>query len=99
MSSRHDAFNRLVEFLQNHHRVFNAPYGILPSTMPGKYPGSVIYYTVTFGCSATMDATAYVFSENRVELMSNGRYTSLNRIYKSVDELIEALTGEFIEPF
>lgn len=99
MSERHDDFDQLVNFLEDHKDVFNAPYGILPSSIPGKHEGSVVGYTVTFGCSRTMDATAYVFSVDRVSLTTRGHYESLNGDYKSVNALIKALVEEFIQPF
>jgi hypothetical protein len=99
MSERYWDFERLVEFLEQHKGVFNAPYGILPGSQPGKYAGSVICYTVTFGCARTMDATAYVFSPSRVGLTTRGYYDHLQGDYKTVDALIKALTDEFLQPF
>ena len=94
MSARREAFDRLVSWLNSNPSTFNAPYGVLEGTIDGKYYGSVVAYTVTFGCAATLDATVKVFSEKRLELESRGYYTRLNGVYKSVEELIEALSTE-----
>jgi len=91
MSKRKEDFDRLVECLEFYQTTFNAPYGIITSTIPGKAKGSVIAYTVTFGKAATMDATAKVFSVNKVVLETRGRYEYINGTYDSVDILIQAL--------
>lgn len=91
MSARHDDFDRLVDGLRLYDDVWNAPYGIIESEMKGASEGSVIAYTVTFGCSATVDAEVLVYSTSRVVLKSRGRMEHLNGSYKSVDHLLVAL--------
>lgn len=100
MSQRHTDFLKLVKWLENSSGVFNAPYGIIESEMVGKYEGSVMAYTVTFGCCRTWDATVKVFSETKVVLESSGQYKNLpDGEYGSVDKLIDALEHEFFSPF
>jgi hypothetical protein len=99
MSERYNDFIRLVDWLNAHLGSFNAPYGVLDGNLLGKYEGSVICYTVTFGCARTMDAIARVYSTDKVTLDTRGRYEALNGEYDSVDALITRLNGEFIQPF
>ena len=99
MSARGEAFTKLCEFLEEHEAAFDAPYGVIEGSIPGKHSGSIVAYTVTFGCSRTWDATVTLYSEDRVVLSSRGHYTKLNGSYDSVDALTKALTNEFIRPF
>jgi hypothetical protein len=99
MSARSELFGKLCGWLEEHEDAFDAPYGVVESTIPGKYPGSVVAYTVTFGCSRTWDATVTVRDEHTVTLESRGHFTRLNGSYPSVEALIEALEHEFIRPF
>ena len=91
MSARHEDFKRLVEHLNLYSDFWNAPYGILESRMDGASAGSVIAYTVTFGCSATVDAEVLVYSPSRIVLKSRGRMEHLNGSYNSMDRLVSAL--------
>jgi hypothetical protein len=95
MSARHEAFDKIMDFLNMHKRTFNAPYGILEGKIPGKGNGSVICYSVTFGVSRYMDATITVYSTSKIVLNSQGSHTVLNGVYSSVDVLIEALKDRF----
>lgn len=91
MSARHDDFDRLVDGLQLYDDIWNAPYGIIEGQQNGAAAGSVVAYTVTFGCSATVDAEVLVYSTSRIVLKSRGRMEHLNGSYKSVDHLLVAL--------
>jgi hypothetical protein len=99
MSARNESFGKLCEWLEEHEAAFDAPYGIVESTIPGKHPGAIIAYTVTFGCCRTWDATATVYGTDKVTLESRGHFTRLNGPYKSVENLIATLDYEFIRPF
>jgi hypothetical protein len=95
MSARHEAFDRIVKFLNSHKSTFNAPYGILEGKTVGKGVGSVICYNVTFGTSRYWDATITVYTENRIVLMSQGSHERLNGSYYRADSLIEDLKRYF----
>ena len=95
MSLRHDAFDTIVQFLTDHRRTFNAPYGILEGKTPGKGVGSVICYSVTFGIARYMDATITVYTEHNITLDSNGSHTDLNGNYLRADILINVMKRHF----
>jgi len=95
MSLRHDAFDTIVQFLTDHRRTFNAPYGILEGKTPGKGVGSVICYSVTFGIARYMDATITVYNANKIVFDSSGSHTELNGTYLRADSLINVLKYHF----
>lgn len=97
MSARKDVFDEFVAFLNENAAFFNAPYGIIESTIPGKHVGSVVAYTVTFGQARTLDATVKVFSDKKIVLESRGYYERFNGEYKDIQDLV-AIFLEYIHP-
>jgi hypothetical protein len=95
MSARHEAFDKIVEFLNTHSSTFNAPYGILAGKVPGRGRNSVICYNVTFGISRYMDATITVYTEHNITLDSSGSHTDLNGNYLRADSLINVMKRHF----
>jgi len=97
VSKRKQVFDEFVAFLNENAKFFNAPYGVIESTIPGKYSGSVVAYTVTFGQARTLDATVKVFSDKKIVFESRGYYERFNGEYKDIQDLI-ALFLEYINP-
>ncbi len=92
MSPREEAQNKLILFLTDNAKTFNAPYGVidgLQEIAPGK--GKV--RTVTFGMARWLDCTVYIFNPKRITTKAAGPQSRGldGEAFKSVDELIEVL--------
>lgn len=70
ISPRQQATNEVVEFLESHSGVFDAPYGILSGLENVAKGGKV--RVVTFGCARTLDATVTVWSPTRLTVRAQG---------------------------
>lgn len=93
MSPREKVQNELVDWLTStKNSKWNAPYGILTGLESLPNGGKV--RTVTFGMSATLDATIYIWSPKKFTVKANGPYAyNLDgREFKSLDEVIQVLT-------
>ena len=96
-SPREAAQQRLVDHLNEHHRMWTAPYGVLDGLhAPRSGKGKV--RTVTWGVARSLDATAWIWSPTHIVVDGQGGLAyRVAGTYSSMDQLIaalEALEGE-----
>jgi hypothetical protein len=89
MSSREEAQQQLVEALLERRDRWDAPYGV-QSGLHKLMRGAV--RTVTFGVSRYLDATAYIWSADKITVRGQGALAAqLDADYASVAALVARL--------
>ena len=94
MSQREEAQKQLAAAITERYSTWNAPYGVLPGLR--RLSGGGAVRTVNFGVARLLDATAFIWSPDKITVEGQGAlayrvegdYTSVAELVAKLDEAL-----------